>query len=781
MIDANFTDRNVKCSIFALATAMAVAAAPSGAIAQDTGATRTAANEGLGNTIIVTARKREEALSDVPLAVTVLDPETINRAGVQSLEDVSALTPGLTFSDLGSGYLALPVIRGLAQTNLSSAEGNTSVFLDGVYLSDLNTLNLDLLDLARIEVVKGPQSALYGQNSFAGAINYVSSKPGNEFKGSFKGTIGNADTYEARGSISGPLVEGLLSARVAAGYSNYGGTVKNRGEPGNNVGGYETTSIAGGIVLTPSDSIEAIVNIYYTDRSIEPSPSFLVPYNCGRTASGAFSWFCGEVPSVDSVDLTPGGITNVSNLIVSGEFNWEITDKLSFKSITGYVSSKSDNFRDIDFTSAGTPVVTNLGRTVGANTWLSGGNGDTKDFSQEVRLDYQDDRWGLTVGGFIWDHEKANTSFAAVDTSPLMAGERFPGFIPLLFGTVDPLGSPVLSNQNVNETNTWAIFGRAEAEILPSFTVSGEVRYTEETKRLRNLIQFTTPRGTLQEGDFNFVTWRTTAEWEAADDLMIYGSAAKGSRSGGFNSNPGANVGEETFAPEFNTTYEIGVKKAFEGGRYNLNIAAFYIDWTDIQIPGVSLDPTNIFAVIRNIGNATSKGFEIEASGSPSEYFSFNIGYAYADPTLDKGTLDRQIIASCGVDGTLCTIDPATGFADVGGSQVIRTSKHQLNASGTVTMPISSSWNAYLRADLSYQSKQYTRPINSFAFNERTLINSRLGFENDNLEIAIWVKNLTNEKYIRSNVVQPLFFGGTQIEAIQNEGRTIGLTGTFNF
>lgn len=779
MTNRKLSYRNSGSSAFALAAALAVGSVSTDAAAQESGATRAAQVQ--METIIVTARKREEALGDVPLAVTAFDAKALDRAGITSLDDVAALTPGLTFSDFGSGYLSIPVIRGMAQTNFLQSEGNTSVFLDGIYLSDPNTLNLDLLDLARVEVVKGPQSALYGQNSFSGAVNYVSARPGDEIKGQFKGTFGSAKTYEARGSVSGPLIDGVLGARLAAGYSKFGGTIPNRGDGGAKVGGYETTSVAGSLFFTPTDNFDAILNIYYNDRNIEPSPSFLVPFNCGRTAAGGFSWYCGEVPSVDSIDLTPGGRTDISNLILSSELSWRITENLTLKSLTGYVKSKSDNYRDIDFTSTGTPVVTNQGRTVGANTWLSGGDGNTEDISQELRLDYEVDRWGFSFGGFMWDHEKANETSAAVDTSPLATGEAFPGFVPFLFGTDDPLGSPVASNEFTNFTNTWAIFGRAEVELVPNFTVSGEVRYTDETKQLDSVRSFTNLTGTTQKGSFDYVNWRATADWKALEGLLIYASAAKGARSGGFNSNPGNNVGEETFDPELNTTYEIGFKKSFMNGMYNLNAAVFYIDWTDIQLPGQSLDPANIFSVIRNIGSASSKGFEIEAMGNPTDYFSFNIGYAFVDPKLDDGTLDRQVVATCGVDGTLCTIDPATGFADVGGSQIIRTSKHQFNATGTITVPINSTWDAYVRADVAYQSKQFARSINTFAFNERTLINGRIGVENGDLELAVWVKNLTNEKYIRGNVVQPLFFGGTQIEAIQSERRTFGATATYNF
>lgn len=159
--------------------------------------------------VVVTARKREETLIETPVSVSVLTGADIDAKGVRDLYDVALFTPGLTYFDALQNQLGTPVIRGISQTNLNSPDRNVAVFYGGVYLSNLSATNLELLDLERIEVVKGPQSALYGRNAFNGAINYVPASPTDEFTGKVVATLGSDNRQEARVVLSGPLSETL--------------------------------------------------------------------------------------------------------------------------------------------------------------------------------------------------------------------------------------------------------------------------------------------------------------------------------------------------------------------------------------------------------------------------------------------------------------------------------------------------------------------------------------------------------------------------------------------
>jgi iron complex outermembrane receptor protein len=193
--------------------------------------------------VVVTARKRTEALIEVPVAVSVLTSEDIQQRGIQNLQDVALFTPGLSYFDAIQNQLGTPVIRGLSQTNLNSPDRNVAVFYGGVYLSNLNATNLEILDVERIEVVKGPQSALYGRNAFNGAINYVPAAPTKEFKSTVTGTIGTDERYEAKLMVAGPISE-TFSGRIAVSYNSFDGTWENAGDPSDNIGGFKTKNVS---------------------------------------------------------------------------------------------------------------------------------------------------------------------------------------------------------------------------------------------------------------------------------------------------------------------------------------------------------------------------------------------------------------------------------------------------------------------------------------------------------------------------------------------------------
>ncbi len=177
--------------------------------------------------IVVTARKREESVQDIPVVVTAFTADELARRGVSELEDIAAATPGLSFEDFSSSFSAAPVMRGLTQVNVSSEVQNVATFVDGIYIQRNYAVDISLADFQRIEVVKGPQSALYGQNAFAGAINYVLNKPGEQFDGYGEVTAGTDGRLDYKAAFGGPLIEGKLGLRGYYGHSEFDGTWKN--------------------------------------------------------------------------------------------------------------------------------------------------------------------------------------------------------------------------------------------------------------------------------------------------------------------------------------------------------------------------------------------------------------------------------------------------------------------------------------------------------------------------------------------------------------------------
>jgi len=228
--------------------------------------------------IVVTARKKEESLQEVPMAITAFSAEGLDRAGIDNLADVAAFTPGLTFSSLFGEFLPVPVIRGVAPTAIFG-ENNVAVFIDGVFVAGREGLNSSQLDLERIEVLKGPQSTKYGRNAFAGAINYVSARPGDELEGEAKVNVGNYDKRQARITVGGPLIPDLLTGRIAFGVDEWSGTYNNA-LSNLDIGGYQYKTLQTSLWLTPSDTLDMQWSLYLSDDEIDDSARTTVAANC---------------------------------------------------------------------------------------------------------------------------------------------------------------------------------------------------------------------------------------------------------------------------------------------------------------------------------------------------------------------------------------------------------------------------------------------------------------------------------------------------------------------
>lgn len=743
--------------------------------------------------IVVTSRKREENLQTVPLAITAFSAETLERAAITSLSDVAHATPGLTFVQFGEGRLALPVVRGL--TPVAMGENNVPVFLDGIFLSNRNTLDLEMLDLERIEVVKGPQSALYGQNAFAGAINYVTKKPGDEFEAYLQGGVGAHEYYQAKGAVSGPLFKDKLFARLAVGVRNHDGTFENAAEQDNRVQGRRNIAASGTFLAPLTDDLEATLSIYYNDFEYDPDARFILENQCGNNGFGGFTHFCGELSSRDPVDLSPEGEGNNGNTLIAGlKLEYELTDEITITSITAYSDTENQQFQDFDFTSGGVPftalnAMTGMSRTVLSNAWIGQGDGGNEDIAQELRISYRGERFQAIAGGYYIHTKQDVMTTGGVDSSVLNPGEMFIGFIPALFGTPDPKNQGILSTVNFNVTETNAAFGQFDFDITESLRFSAGVRFTDEYKSVNSVLSFTRPGTGFRSDRFKFWTPQFSLDYMLTDDAMVYASVARGARSGGFNANFAADVPEEaTFEPETNWTYEVGAKSTWFDGRLTVNASAFLVDWSNLQIQSQSASElaTTIFSVTRNTGNAQSKGFEVAASAALSENFNFGLGYSLADATFDDGSIDLGNRFICGVDASICTLTelPGIGAAvpDVSGNRIPRSSKHTFAGNSTITFPLAGDWSVYLRGDVFYRSRLFSTSQNLQWAPGFWMVNARLAVENEQYELALWAENLFDEEWVANTTTQPRFHSFARLtDVVPGDGRIWGVTATARF
>ena len=742
--------------------------------------------------ITVTSRKREENLQEVPLSITAFTGDQLRSSGVENLRDLSYLTPGLSMLDFGAETFTTPNIRGLTQSNTAGGINNVSIFIDGVYIFNFNAVNLSLIDVERIEVVKGPVSALYGRNSFAGAINYVTKKPGDEFSGRATATVGTDNKYMGNVSLSGPIIEGKLSAGVSAVYDSFNGTWQDEVN-GRDLGGYEKKGGQFNFVATPTEDFEITGAIYYGNDFFDPPARSVLTNNCAELF-GRNREYCGRIP--DGEDIPPEAPSEIAALNESGNdrelFHAALSASYDFGPaaldvLFGYTDIDFRRFSSFDNLRDGLtyPLIPGPG-TINLNSYFGNVQQD-EDWSIEARITSaqdQDFRW--TFGGFVYDLDRFARTNIIVVNDTLPAGQTIPG---LGGQSLRPSTGPFRDADVTSAIRQQSLFVGGEYDVTDALTIGAEVRYSHEEQDSDTISNLFGPIGLDPDGDgetasWDFIDTRVTADYQLTDDALIYASAAKGSKSGGFNAGS-ADPDEREYDPEKNWTYEAGAKTTWMDGSLLLNASVFYIDWSDLQIRTLPNDPSNPGTVLRNVGKAASKGFELEMSAVLAEGVVWGVGVGYSDPEFGSGSFDATNAGNCALIPSC-----ASKVEQIGGRSVInldgtslhRQSDWQFNTNIALDGDLFGNWDWFARGDYAYQSKQNENiDANSF-WGSRNIVNMRLGAQTDTLRVEAWVDNLLDDTTptINGTAIRLADFV-TANQPLLPTRRVWGLTVTANF
>lgn len=714
--------------------------------------------------ITVTSRKERESLQEVPLAITALSADALEKSNTHQIRDIATLTPGLTINGDGSERAQQPAIRGLSFTGDNNQEGNVAVMLDGIYISNPGAMSLGLMDFERVEVIKGPQSALYGANAFAGAINYVSKAPPKQFEGRVQLKAGTFNSTAAQASFGGPLVGDVLTFRAAFGYDRADGSYKDEVN-GNRLGGQKKSDASLLLRATPSDRSTIDLGLYVGDDRFGQPMQVSFPTNCARNAAGAYTFYCGELPSTKSLlplvapSFVPadasGNDRQVKNARIKGAFEFE-----SFKlEVTGgYFDVKSRAFAELFGVRDG--LVFNLVGTPAGTVKLpgfSGGELSNKDHSAEVRFSSNNNgplHW--SAGAYYFKSNQHNFTDIAFNRDPIPAGRTIvcPSNFACLWLSpgatqLSPRGEAVVSNKQT------AVFASLGYDITDQLSAGAEVRSTDEKKFANQLWQITAP-GTDPDGpngqsaSFKYTNPRFTLNYKITPDNMLYGSVAKGTKSGGFNSRA-LDVAELAYQPENNWTYEIGLKNTLFDRRVRLNVAVFSVDWKNLQI----LVPSNtavIGSVTKNFGSVKATGGEAEIAARIASGVSISAGLAYTNPKFGSDTYDFSNVATCKLIPT-CLPSIVTVALPVGnreavslnGLQRVLASKWQYTAGLDVNQPLVGNWVWFGVANYKYESKQFTDVDNFRWTPERNTLTLQAGVDNGPLRIAAWAENALND------------------------------------
>jgi iron complex outermembrane receptor protein len=648
--------------------------------------------------IVVTARKREERLQDVPLSITAFTETELQRRNVQGLYDVARFTPSLSFEDF-NGTNESPVIRGQTQTRINNPVQNVATFMDGIYLQRAYMTDVGLLEMERVEVVKGPQSALYGRDSFAGAINYVTKKPNFEaYEGSASVTVGTDKRIDGKAAVGGPIIADKLAFRIGGGISKSDGSWKNNhpladteisGGTKGNLNGWNNKQFSITVGARPIENLSIEASWYHADLFQEARAAYTLAgvrgvalgltvlpgtLNCSPTTLPPGSVFgapaipvtantlwCGALPAVPDLG---GGRPPVPTIdprsfaqkgpvdIIRTQVRYEFTDEIAVQYLFGRALSDVNSAGQAsDDALRGVPNIPGLPInflvTRGHISFDSQPNGGYEMTSHEVRAEFSGERLQM-LGGVYYSRSR--------DTYRAYAYQLLPnGTTPI---ENIPVGRTAIPNVQAtdnfggttNKDEILGIFGSASYNVTDALRVAFEGRWTQEDKRLIDRptllgANVAARRFGLLGDRFRYFTPRATVDYKLTDENMLYATVAKGLKTGGFNGNQNriSDESQRLFLPETNWTYEIGSKNTFFDGRLQANLSVYYIDWKDMQlnetvrnpIPNIPLTVPAV--ILGNVGGATTWGVELEGLFQATDNLSINYGLSWNDPQFKSG------------------------------------------------------------------------------------------------------------------------------------------------
>ncbi|MDH4125263.1 MAG: TonB-dependent receptor [Gammaproteobacteria bacterium] len=774
--------------------------------------------------IIVTARRVPERLRDVPLTINAFGRDDIGVAGIDSLQTLIARTPGLYFESAWGGLFATPSLRGQQLT--PDGDLKVGVFVDGVYQANQIAVDTGAMNVERIEVVRGPQSTLYGHSTFAGAIHYVSHAPPAEPLAGATVDIGSDQYLAATAFLSGPLSKSGLRARLATGAGQFDGTESN-GVSGGGLGGWDRAGVSLIVGTAAERILQAALHLRYSEfGSTQPAASALThdDYNCGaiEAASGAWSYYCGAVPIRQELEVSrglPDSGNDVEQAALS--LSWPALGG-QLESQTSYYRGNSDSYRDFDLSRDGelfgvcTSDVNCVGpigipRTVNrlatANE-VSRVRSNVDEWTQEFRWRGANERAHWMIGAVAWWTKSLEESRLGVARGDLNDDERYSALLPIDPYAVGPLAlanfalvidpnlEQITRSLDTIERRTLAVFASFDYALSAKTRARAELRATRERRELDNQIANFLPGfgKSIPAEDFDDLTPRFSLQFAPAETWSGYLSAAKGSQSGGINPVPGLSPDEQAFDPEYNWTYELSGRYLSTQYDFETQITLYYVDWRDAQMFGFPDTPGITNLITRNTKGIITRGMEVSLRAPLLRSVRAELDYSYTDPEFRAGSDDPGSRRFCGLNATstmstFCTVGPAReGSATalvpyVDGNLPHRTPQSMWHAALVYELArLPGDRRLTFRVDANGQDDVFDRAINGARFGSRTLLDARLSYVFDNWSVALWGRNLGDERYVRALASRgQVFFPTTPrpLDMIYSDGRRIGLSISF--
>ena len=719
--------------------------------------------------IVVTAQKREQTLQEVPVAVSVFTPEQMKQTGTVDIRGLVDFTPGFSGNTEDSFIDAL-AIRGIVTNDFGiGGDPSIAVFTDGVWAGRNGGVQTAFYDMERAEVVKGPQTTLFGRNAIAGGINILTKKPVNEFEGSFGGTIAQYDELSVTGTVNVPLND-QWAVRASTYLSDSGGYIENVAG-GGDLGGGKISSTR--LVLGyDTDKMQAVFRTTYEDREQDPS----------------IYWSEQNGISKDKVstDLLDGqGVDEGEIFSIQANIDRELTDTTSLSSITGYKTYNFTYLEDYD----GTPLF--------VNNYFQDQEVDF--FSQEFRLNFDNGAWSGFIGGsfyqedidatFINSYNEDDLCIAVINTDDAggALGCDDPVFEAYWEDDIDPadiLAYKAETNINKLKAKGSSIFGDITWSLNEKTEVTLGGRYSVDEKDMSIAVldgggalgntfnwEFYTNGFVQDKNKWSKFTPRIAMNYLMNDKVSFYANIAKGYKTGGYSTF--GIVHDETtdfggqlpdtakplsFEPEENTNFEVGTKTVLLDNTLRFNASLFRYNYKDLQL--VIFEGGS--QLVKNLGEAKNTGLELDGHWVPNDNWEFRGTLA-----LQNSEITKEIEAGDGSIGNSLPVAPETS------GSLIATYSH----------PVTNG-SMFYTAQSVFQSEVFGGTGNNQlakvdSWNELAL---RMGYKSDNdWSLTLWAENVTDEVYFErgwenADADDTAGFGLVNTTTWPSKPRTIGLS-----
>lgn len=712
--------------------------------------------------VVVTATKRAQSLQDVPMAVNAFNADTIETAGINDASDLAILTPALNINVNTNPFAARMVIRGVGTAQTDPAlEPSVGLFIDGIYLGRTGLGMSDLTDIERIEVLQGPQGTLYGKNTNAGAISVITKKPSFErSEGYFEASVGNYSMNKLTASISGPLTQNL-AYRLSGNINQRDGYYDN--SAGVDFNDADDWNVQGKLQWEPTESLSILLSGSRVERDTTC---------CGADAV--------QDESVNN-ELVAQGLSPDSNDPYDYNVQSNADNRFAMESDllsmtidydTGWGAIKSITaWNDYSYRVDQDPDRSELDILTLSNDKYSGDS-----FSQELRFTASpSDNVDYMLGVFYLEQNTkrgGDEPFVFIGDDIITIGSQQDLPFPLPFNFLVQPGDSLTVDMD-QDAETIAFFGQGTWHIGDQWHITGGLRWSDEEKKSDLFSQtystafsyqilgasfldsVSTPIDATLERSSDNVDWVLRAALDISDDSMVYASAGTGTKSGGFQTVNGA-ADDREFDDEDTTTYELGVKSTLLDARLRINAAAFYSEIENFQAQR-QLE-TGIGTYVSNESKVETSGvdLQVEAAPMPNLVLSAGLLYMHKYEITDGPEKGADLPFTAEFSGTLAA---------------------------TLVFPLGDG-GVYWRTDYSYMDDHVTNvasaaQLRDADYDNRNLVNSKLGWRNDSWNVSIWGKNLTDDKYAMQTAA-PFLVSGMEAYFLAPP-RTFGATVRYTF